>query len=123
VLTEGRLQTLLANPDGRYPHRRIDLSYPPGERLQAAIERVCDEAVAAVRDGGAVLLVLSDRAIAPDRCRFTPCWRPAPCITGWCVTAALRRQSDYRNRHRPRSAPHWGVDRLRRYFGASLAGL
>ena len=33
--------------------------------MRNAIERVCDEAVAAVR-GGATLLVLSDRAITPD---------------------------------------------------------
>ncbi len=66
MLTEGRFQTLLTNPDGDYPHDRIDLHYPADEGLQAAIERVCDEAVAAVR-GGAVLLVLSDRAIAPDQ--------------------------------------------------------
>ncbi len=65
VLTEGRLQALLANPDGRYPHQRIDLNYPAGEGLQSAIERVCDQAAAAVR-GGAVLLVLSDRAITPE---------------------------------------------------------
>ncbi|MFO1371754.1 MAG: glutamate synthase large subunit [Candidatus Competibacteraceae bacterium] len=66
VLTEGRLGALLNNPDGRYPHHRLDLSYPVGEGLQAAIERICDEAAAAVRNG-AVLLVLSDRAIAPDK--------------------------------------------------------
>ncbi len=66
VLTEGRFQVLLANPDGRYPHHRIDLNYPASQGLKTAIERVCDEAVAAV-GGGAVLLVLSDRAIAPDK--------------------------------------------------------
>ncbi len=66
VLTEGRLQALLSNPDRRYPHHRIDLNYPTGEGLEAAIERIRDEAVAAVR-GGAVLLILSDRTIAPDK--------------------------------------------------------
>jgi len=66
VLTEGGLNALLANPGGRYPHQRIDLNYPVGEGLRTAIERVCDEAVAAVRKG-AVLLVLSDRAIKPDQ--------------------------------------------------------
>ena len=65
VLTEGRFQALLRDPDGRYPHQRIELHYPVGEGLRTAIERICDEAVAAVR-GGAALLVLSDRAIAPD---------------------------------------------------------
>jgi glutamate synthase (NADPH/NADH) large chain len=65
VLTEGRFQALLGNPGGRYPHQRIELHYPVGQGLRAAIERVCDEAAAAVRNG-AVLLVLSDRAITPD---------------------------------------------------------
>ena len=66
VLTEGGLRALLANPGGRYPHCRIDLNYPAGEGLRAAIERVCNEAAAAVTNG-AVLLVLSDRAIKPDQ--------------------------------------------------------
>ncbi len=65
VLTEGRLQALLSNPGGRYPHHRIALHYPVGEGLRPAIERVCDEAVTAVRNG-TVSLVLSDRAITPD---------------------------------------------------------
>jgi glutamate synthase (NADPH/NADH) large chain len=65
VLTEGRFQALLGNPGRRYPHQRIELHYPVGQGLRAAIERVCDEAAAAVRNG-AVLLVLSDRAITPD---------------------------------------------------------
>ena len=66
VLTEGRYQALLNNPDGRYPHRIIDLNYPVGEGLQAAIERISTEAVTAAREG-VVLLVLSDKAIARDR--------------------------------------------------------
>ncbi len=66
VLTEGRYQALLANPDGRYPHTILNLNYPVGEGLRAALERICAEAVAAVR-GGTVLLVLSDRGIAPGR--------------------------------------------------------
>ena len=66
VLTEGRFRVLLDNPDGRYPHHRLDLNYPTAEGLKTAIERICDEAAAAVH-GGAVLLVLSDRAIASDR--------------------------------------------------------
>ncbi|QQS53262.1 MAG: glutamate synthase large subunit [Candidatus Competibacteraceae bacterium] len=66
VLTEGRYRALLANPDGRYPHRIIDLNYPVGEGLQAAIERICAEGVAAAREG-VVLLVLSDCPVAQDR--------------------------------------------------------
>ena len=66
VLTEGRYRALLANPDGRYPHRIVDLNYPIDEGLQAAIERICAEAVTAAREG-VVLLVLSDCPIAQDR--------------------------------------------------------
>ncbi|HPE74393.1 MAG TPA: glutamate synthase central domain-containing protein, partial [Candidatus Competibacter sp.] len=66
VLTEGRYRALLANPDGRYPHRIVDLNYPVDEGLQVAIERICAEAVAAAREG-VVLLVLSDCPIAQDR--------------------------------------------------------
>ena len=51
VLTEGRYRALLANPDGRYPHRIVDLNYPVDEGLQAAIERICAEAVTAAREG------------------------------------------------------------------------
>jgi glutamate synthase (NADPH/NADH) large chain len=65
VLTEGRFRALLRNPDGRYPHQCIELRYPVGEGLRTAIERICDEAAAAVR-GGVTLLVLSDRVITPD---------------------------------------------------------
>jgi glutamate synthase (NADPH/NADH) large chain len=62
VLTEGRFRALLENSGPRYPHHVIDLHYPPEEGLRAALERICTEALAAVR-GGAVLLVLSDRRI------------------------------------------------------------
>ncbi len=66
VLTEGRFRALLENAGSRYPHQRLDLNYPEEEGLRAAIERLCDEAVTAVR-AGAVFLVLSDRAIAPGK--------------------------------------------------------
>jgi glutamate synthase (NADPH/NADH) large chain len=66
VLDEGRFRGLLEHAGARYPHQRIDLNYPIGEGLEAAIRRVCDEAVAAVKNG-IVLLVLSDRDIARDK--------------------------------------------------------
>ncbi len=39
---------------------------PPGEALSAALDRLCAEAIAAVGDGAGVVVV-SDRAIGPDR--------------------------------------------------------
>ncbi len=66
VLTEGRFKALLAVQDPAWRHARIDLNYDATSSLDAALRRLCDEAVAAVRDG-AVVLVLSDRSIARDR--------------------------------------------------------
>ncbi len=66
VLSRSKFARLLAldNPD--YAHERIDLNYPQGGNLKAAIEAVCDQAVAAVK-GGKVIIVLSDRALAADK--------------------------------------------------------
>ncbi|MGP7734246.1 glutamate synthase large subunit [Oceanimonas smirnovii] len=49
-----------------HKHSVLDLNFEPAEGLKTAIERLCEEATTAVRDG-AVLLVLSDRAIREDR--------------------------------------------------------
>jgi len=65
VLSHSKFQTLLSLREPEYVPHRIDLNYPVAEGLEAAIRRVCDEAVAAVRDGK-VVLVLSDRAITRD---------------------------------------------------------
>ncbi|MEE4376197.1 MAG: glutamate synthase large subunit [Candidatus Competibacteraceae bacterium] len=66
VLTEGRFKALLENAGPRYPNQTIELNYhPAAEGLHAAVERICDTAVAAVR-AGTVLIVLSDRAIGRD---------------------------------------------------------
>ncbi|MEQ1440518.1 glutamate synthase large subunit [Fontimonas sp. SYSU GA230001] len=69
ILSEAKFKRLLAigNDDPAYAHHIIDLNYSPhaGEPevgLKAAVEHVCDEAVAAVKSGK-VVLVLSDRAI------------------------------------------------------------
>ncbi|HEX4896418.1 MAG TPA: glutamate synthase large subunit, partial [Solimonas sp.] len=65
VLSEAKFKRLLAigNDDPAFTHQIIDLNYAPETTsLQAAIEHVCDEAVAAVKSGK-VVLVLSDRAI------------------------------------------------------------
>ena len=66
VLSEGKFKKLLALDDPRYSHELIDLNYHPAVGLQAAINAVCDKAVAAVR-GGKVVLVLSDRLIDRER--------------------------------------------------------
>jgi len=66
VLTEGKFRALLEQTDADFAHTRIALDYPDHEGLQSAIERVCDEAVAKVRDG-AVVLIISDRHLAKDR--------------------------------------------------------
>ncbi len=67
VLSTAKFQRLLALEDPAYRHARIDLNYPAGGDLRGAIEAICDQAVAAVRDG-AVILVLSDRDL--DRARL-----------------------------------------------------
>ncbi|OYD21255.1 glutamate synthase large subunit [Oceanimonas baumannii] len=49
-----------------HKHCVLDLNFNPAEGLKSALERLCEEATTAVRDG-AVLLVLSDRAIRQDK--------------------------------------------------------
>ena len=48
-----------------YRSDTLSLSYENDEGLEAAIIRVCDEAVSLVRDSATVILVLSDRDIKP----------------------------------------------------------
>ncbi|MDT8382804.1 MAG: glutamate synthase large subunit [Gammaproteobacteria bacterium] len=52
--------------DGDYASTRIELHYDENGKLQDAISHITDQAVAAVKSG-IVLLVLTDRNIAPDR--------------------------------------------------------
>ena len=66
ILTDGRFRALLDNAGEPYRHRIIDLNYAPDEGLQAALVRICAEARQAVAEG-AVLLVLSDRHIHPEK--------------------------------------------------------
>jgi len=66
VLSTSRFSQLLAVKDPAYSHRRIDLNFSADGNLKDAIEALCDQAVAAVRDG-ITILVLSDRDIARDR--------------------------------------------------------
>ena len=66
VLSPSKFDRLLA-AGGDYAHARIDLGYDAASGdLRSAIEAVCDQAVAAVREG-TVVLVLSDRDLARDR--------------------------------------------------------
>jgi len=61
VLSEYKFAKLLEQRD--YPHRVFNLNAGEDEDLRGAIERLCDEVAAAVRDDGVVLAVLSDRGI------------------------------------------------------------
>jgi glutamate synthase (NADPH/NADH) large chain len=60
VFSQRKLRQLLALPEYARAHAVIDLHYPPAEGLAAALDRVCAEAEAHVREG-AVILLLSDR--------------------------------------------------------------
>jgi len=65
VLSVSKYEQLLALNGPDYASERIDLNYPVSGNLQAALQNVCDQAVAAVR-AGKVILVLTDREIGQD---------------------------------------------------------
>ena len=66
VLSEGKFRTLLEMEGESFQHAFIDLNYPLEFGLRAAIEDICDRAVAAVAAGN-LILVLTDRNIDRDR--------------------------------------------------------
>ena len=66
ILSEGKFDQLLAMDDPNYAHARIDINYPASGKLKQAIQSICDQAVAAVKEGK-VILVLSDKAISEDK--------------------------------------------------------
>ncbi|MBN2873196.1 MAG: glutamate synthase large subunit, partial [Halothiobacillaceae bacterium] len=66
ILTPARFEALTRLADDEFSSQHIDLNYEPGEGLEAAIHRITDEAVAAIK-GEHTVLVLSDRHIAADR--------------------------------------------------------
>ncbi len=66
VLSQRKLRQLIAMGDQGVPNAFIDLQYAPSEGLQAALQRICREAEAAVRDGIVVLLI-SDRYLVRDK--------------------------------------------------------
>ena len=65
VLCEGKFRQLLARDEADFAHAIIELNQPLGSNLKQAIEQICDQAVAAVRDGK-VILVLSDRNVSAE---------------------------------------------------------
>ncbi|MES1926347.1 glutamate synthase large subunit [Salinisphaera sp. T31B1] len=66
VLSTGKFRRLLSLDDADYAHTIIDLNYDAGTDLRSAIESICEQAVAAVRDGTTVI-VLSDREIVEGK--------------------------------------------------------
>ena len=64
ILSQRKLRQILAIAE--VTHEFIDLQYPPHEGLQHAIQRMCAQAEAAVREGTLVLL-LSDRYLVKGR--------------------------------------------------------
>jgi len=65
VLNIVKFRKLLELDQRWYRHREFSLNYSLEDKLESALHQLCDEVVAAVRDG-VVFLVLSDRDIAQD---------------------------------------------------------
>ncbi len=66
VLSQRKLRQIIAMAEQGVPNSFIDLQYDPAEGLQAALQRLCREAEAAVRDG-CVVLLLSDRYLVREK--------------------------------------------------------
>lgn len=70
VLSRDKFRRLLAMQDADYAHELINLNYARSDanntNLKAAIEVICDQAVAAIK-AGKVIIVLSDRDIDKDK--------------------------------------------------------
>ncbi|HWL62839.1 MAG TPA: glutamate synthase large subunit [Steroidobacteraceae bacterium] len=66
VLSQRKLRQIIAMAEQGVPNAFIDLQYDPAEGLQAALQRLCREAEAAVRDGCVVLLI-SDRYLVREK--------------------------------------------------------
>jgi glutamate synthase (NADPH/NADH) large chain len=64
VLSESQFRQLLAlgETDSKYASTTLSLQYDPAVGLEAAIDALCDKAIAAVK-AGTIILVLSDRDI------------------------------------------------------------
>lgn len=66
VLTGRMMREIAGQGDNAYASYTLDLHYAKTFSLREALELLCKEAVAAVRQGK-IVLILSDRKIAPDR--------------------------------------------------------
>ena len=66
VLSGQRLRQLQTLPYEDLRHHRIELNVPADMDLRQAIRQICEEAADAVRRG-CVIIILSDRGVAPDR--------------------------------------------------------
>ncbi|CAG9000068.1 MAG: Glutamate synthase [NADPH] large chain [Candidatus Celerinatantimonas neptuna] len=83
VLVYSDLRQLLELDEEHYRSSIISINYEPEEGLEAAISRVCNEAIAAARIGS-VLIVLSDRSISEKTLPI-----PAPMAVGAVQQALL----------------------------------
>ena len=88
LLSQRKLRELLALPDYAEKHALLHLYCREGEGMAAAIRRVRDEAVAAVR-AGAVILMLSDR-YPPDGARAIHALLATGAVHHGLVDAGLR---------------------------------
>ena len=66
VLVYSDMQQLLQLNQKHYKHARLDLNVSQTTHMEEALEGLCEQAIKEVRNG-AVLLILSDRAIKPDK--------------------------------------------------------
>ncbi|MEM7358126.1 MAG: glutamate synthase large subunit [Pseudomonadota bacterium] len=66
LLSTGKYQRLMENPDPDFSHELIDITYDESEHLQDRIIEICQEAEDAVRKGKKII-VLSDRSISKQR--------------------------------------------------------
>ena len=123
VLSQRKLRQIVALADEGVPNAFIDLQYAPAEGLQDALQRICREAEAAVRDGN-IMLLLSDRYLVRDKIPIH-----ALLATGAIhhhlvkQRAALQVQPPGRNRHRARSASFRLPHRLWRHGRVSVHGV
>ncbi|MFB6252619.1 MAG: glutamate synthase large subunit [Halobellus sp.] len=91
VLTDAQTDGIrsLGDDDDQMESTIVDITYERGTDLEAAVERVRDDAATAIEDG-ADILVLSDRNVGPDRVAI-----PSLLVTGAVHHSLVR--NGYRN--------------------------
>jgi hypothetical protein len=106
ILRNHELETLRNVHHDVFRAHTIDITWPVGRRaggLQRPGTEVCDEAYDAI-DGGANVLILSDRRCGPIARRSRRCWpsprctttssaRASACARAWCSSPASRARS------------------------------